>query len=94
MAPVSGGVCLSEECDDVTKPEPVPFPDAPKPNQPIVLERADYWMLRTRFLEHQALLAKVGRSQEAIQAVMLACGLDPMKHYGMDDDTHSVLQRS
>lgn len=57
-----------------------------------------YWRLRTRLLEHQALLADCERrataSQVALNALLESLGLDPSIRYTLDDDAQTATASS
>lgn len=61
---------------------------------PIAIDKALYWQLRTALLEHQTLMTRLNQqgqaSLEAINAMFVTAGLDPALRYQLHDATQTA----
>lgn len=63
-------------------------------DQTILIDPVLYWKLRTAMATHQLIVDRcnkqVSDSQQALNAQMVACGLDPAQRYRLSDDDCSA----
>lgn len=61
----------------------------------VALSPEQYWHLRARLLEHQALPAQLQKQLESskadVDALLAKAGLDPAKMYRLDDATKTAV---
>lgn len=67
-------------------------------SEPISIDQAQYWKLRTRLAEHQRVVdrcnADVMQSKAVLDQAMVDAGLDPAQRYQLSDDECSAMVES